>query len=73
MKIAIPRYFALYNVDMLEKDMDAWRPQGTYYERLAQVFGRPSECIACGKCEGICPQHLPIIEDLKIVANHFEK
>ena len=73
MKIAIPRYFALYNLDMLEKDMDAWRPQGTYYERLAQVFGRPSECIACGKCEGICPQHLPIIEDLKIVANHFEK
>lgn len=72
MKIAIPRYFALYNVDMLEKDMEAWRPQGTYYERLTKVFGRPSECIACGKCEGICPQHLPIIEDLKTVAKHFE-
>ncbi|MCR5703540.1 MAG: aldo/keto reductase [Eubacterium sp.] len=72
MKIAIPRYFALYNLDMLEKDMEAWRPQGTYYERLAKVFGRPSECIACGKCEGICPQHLPIIEDLKTVAKHFE-
>ncbi len=73
MKIAIPRYFALYNVDMLEKDMNSWRPQGTYYERLAQVFGKPSECIACGKCEAICPQHLPIIEDLKIVAKHFEE
>lgn len=73
MKIAIPRYFALYNVDMLEKDMESWRPQGTYYDRLAQTFGKASQCIACGKCEHICPQHLPIIEHLKTVAERFEK
>ncbi|MCR5837997.1 MAG: aldo/keto reductase [Lachnospiraceae bacterium] len=71
MKIAIPRYFALYNIDMMEQGM-GWRPQGTYYDRLTTMFGKASDCIACGKCESICPQHLPIIEDLVKVAKHFE-
>lgn len=73
--IAIPRYFALYNADYLEKrleDTEDWRPQSLYYDRLSNVFGKASDCIACGQCEKICPQHLPIIENLKMIANHFE-
>ena len=73
--IAIPRYFALYNADCLEKrleDAEDWRPQSLYYDRLSNVFGKASDCIACGQCEKICPQHLPIIENLKMIANHFE-
>lgn len=73
MKIAIPRYFSLYNLDYLERDSDDWRPQGSYYNRLAMKFGKASDCIACGQCEGICPQHLPIIDLLKDVSDHFEK
>ena len=31
------------------------------------------KCIKCGKCEKICPQHLPIREHLVEVAKTFEK
>ena len=29
-------------------------------------------CIGCGRCEGSCPQHLPIRELLKDVARRLE-
>lgn len=73
MKIAIPKYFSLYNTDLLEiKDKD-WTPQGEYYDRLTAIFGKASDCVECGQCEEICPQHLHIIDNLKEVAKHFER
>ena len=40
---------------------------------LFQLGGDPiRDCIGCGQCEAICPQHLPIIENLKKVAAYFE-
>lgn len=72
-KIAIPKYFSLFNADMQEIKEKGWTPQGEYYDRLTGVFGKASDCIACGKCEKVCPQHLPIIDDLKEVAKHFGK
>ena len=73
MKIEIPKYFSLYNADLQEVEEKGWTPQGEYYANLTKTFGKASECIACGQCEGVCPQHLPIIEHLQEVANHFEK
>ncbi len=73
MNIAIPQYFSLYNADKQELPDKDWKPQGEYYDNLTLRFGKASACIACGQCEGICPQHLPIIDDLRIVAEHFEK
>ena len=71
--IAIPKYFSLYNTDKQELRTKSWTPQGEYYSRLATVFGKASDCVECGQCEGVCPQHLPIIEHLKAVADYFEK
>lgn len=71
-KIAIPEYFALYNnlKQSLNKDFAV---QGVYYSNLAQEHGKASDCIACRKCEKSCPQHLPIVESLRKVAEAFEK
>ena len=71
--IAIPKYFSLYNADLQEAEGKEWTPQGEYYDNLTKSFGKASDCIGCGQCEKVCPQHLPIREDLKLVAKHFEK
>ena len=72
-KIAIPRYFALYNTEKMEENNGAiFHTQGMYYDRLSQVFGKAGSCLECGQCEAICPQHLPIIKYLKDVARQFE-
>ena len=72
MHIAIPKYFSLYNAEQQEYAGKGFTPQGEYYMRLTQNFGKASECIACGLCEQVCPQHLPIRENLKLVAAQFE-
>ena len=69
--IAIPDYFALYNADRQSVN-HLFSIQQTYYDNLAQTHGRASECIGCRKCERSCPQHLPIVDDLKRVAATFE-
>ena len=73
MNINIPKYFSLYNADLQEVAEKGWTPQGEYYANLTKTFGKASDCIACGQCENVCPQHLNIIEGLQEVAAHFEK
>ncbi len=73
MHICIPEYFSLYNEDMRDDlKHKGWTINFTNYTKLTEEFGRASECIGCGQCEDMCPQHLPIIETLKKVAAHFE-
>ena len=72
MHIAIPKYFSLYNAEMQELKEKDFTSQGTYYDNLTLKFGKASDCIGCGQCESVCPQHLPIIENLKRVAKQFE-
>lgn len=73
MNIAIPKYFSLYNADKQEVKTKSWMPQQEYYSRLTGTFGKASDCVACGQCEDVCPQHLPVIDYLQKVAEHFEK
>ncbi len=70
--IAIPKYFSLYNLDMQEIKEKVWTPQGSYYNNLTLDYGKASDCIRCGQCEAMCPQHLPIRRLLEDVAAHFE-
>ena len=74
MRIPIPRFFSLYNEDMRE-DMEhkGWTINFTNYENLARETGKAADCIACGQCEGVCPQHLPIIDLMRKVSEHFDR
>ncbi|MBR6569556.1 MAG: aldo/keto reductase [Clostridia bacterium] len=73
-QIAIPQFFSLYNEDMRENLAEkGWTVSFTSYRNLTQKYGRAAECIACGQCEAVCPQHLPIIELLQKVSKHYDK
>ena len=74
MNIAIPEYFSLYNEDMRENLAEkGWTVNFTNYASLAAVRGKAGDCIGCGQCESVCPQHLPIINFLKDVSAHFDR
>ena len=73
MNIAIPEYFSLYNEDMRENLAEkGWTVNFTNYASLAATRGKAADCIGCGQCEEVCPQHLPIINFLKDVSAHFD-
>ena len=68
--ILIPDLFTSYNNQkMFGKSWNTTH----YYERTVRESGKASECIKCGKCERVCPQHLPIRSLLEKVAEEFEK
>lgn len=69
--IAIPEYFAIYN--NLKRFTTQNVVAATYYHNLSKVYGKAGECIGCGGCERHCPQHLPIREHLKQVAEALER
>lgn len=71
MNIPIPDYFMLLNAEMQEIEKP-FNVQGTYYENYSEKYGKASDCIECGQCEGQCPQHIEIINRLKDVAKVFE-
>lgn len=68
-QISVPDLFACMN---MEKLFQGWSA-GFYYNNQTANRGKASDCIKCGKCEKICPQHLSIRSLLEDVAKEFEK
>ena len=66
--IAIPDLFATMNTRQLYRDWNA----GYYYDIHTMDGRKASDCVKCGKCEHVCPQHLPIRKLLEDVAKEFE-
>ncbi|MBQ6052529.1 MAG: aldo/keto reductase [Clostridia bacterium] len=69
--IRIPDMFSSVNAN---EAFHNWNT-GFYYNNVitGNGHGKASDCIKCGKCEKVCPQHLPIRELLETVAKTFEK
>lgn len=68
MGIDIPSFFSCYNSKVM-----FGRPQSS--ERYAELIKNgtgPNDCMACGHCEEVCPQHLRVRSLLRDVAEEFD-
>ena len=69
MGISIPDVISAVNTK--RKFPGDMRPQ-FFYNGLVDRYSHASDCIACGQCEGVCPQHLPIISLMQEAVEKFE-
>lgn len=70
MDIGISGSFTAMNYMTLYKDKGAALHQGNW---LVEGHGkkRADQCIKCGKCEEVCPQHIKIRQNLEIVTKEL--
>ncbi|MCQ2434603.1 MAG: aldo/keto reductase [Oscillospiraceae bacterium] len=68
--INIPEIFRILNTIRLYGE--EWR-SSNFYQGLTAQGGKANDCLECGQCEGVCPQHLPIIELLKEASEHLDR
>lgn len=66
-QIRIPNLFNVYN-----QGIQFSGAKDDSYMWVTRNSGKASDCIKCGKCEKICPQHLPIRSLLEKVAETYE-
>ena len=68
-QIPIPDVFAAMNLQLVGGQMEEAR--SAYAEAIGKG-GPASACVACGRCESTCPQHIDIIEQLRACAAALE-
>ena len=68
-KINIPELFKVFN---RRNVYGALEQTGNRFSEIVKDSGKPSDCIACGQCEGVCPQHIKIISLLSDISKEFE-
>lgn len=66
--IAIPQLLDAYNRKLIYPNEQAAKHG---YMLATRQNGKPTDCIACGACESVCPQSIPIIESLQIIAKEL--
>ena len=64
--IPIPKYMDAYNHKILTGDEKGIKDRMDNHWGISKE--KAEECIACGKCEEQCTQHLPIIDRLREIA-----
>jgi predicted aldo/keto reductase-like oxidoreductase len=68
--VSISGIFKNYNDYLLNNNIELLRGD---YEWQVRNGDRASSCIGCGKCESVCPQSIPIIEELKKASAIFDQ
>ncbi len=68
-QVPIPDLFAAMN-----KRTGSGQPEESQndYDKLTENGIKASNCIECGQCESVCPQHISIIRNLKECSKVFE-
>ena len=66
--VLIPECLQLLNMDAMIDDHDFVKHNYSWRTRA----GHASECIQCGSCEDMCPQHIDIIDQLQRAVEAFE-
>ena len=70
--LLIPNYFTLYNQEQINTN-PSWSSEKEYYTNLTIAgYGRAEDCIHCGSCESVCPQHIPIRDWLEKISFFFD-
>ncbi len=66
--INIPEFFKVFNRRTVYGAKEQTQKR---FNEIAKDGGSPADCISCGQCENVCPQHINIIEQLKAVSKEF--
>jgi len=68
--VAIPEIFGFFNEYYMRDRDDSVKQR---YNESIKPEHAPKSCVRCGKCEELCPQHLPIRDLLKAAGDTFER
>ena len=66
--VKIPEIFRPYDNACMFDDMEGF---ARHYSRMKEKGEDASLCVSCGKCETMCPQHIPIRQQLRAIREAF--